>query len=93
MKLTPLLLHRTPAPARPSVCVTIREYGAAGSRQPAKLPFLHGQQQQEAQQADGLQGELAATLSRSNLRTRTDVMDASASAAHGKAAEVSAAGP
>ncbi|XP_034246560.1 formin-like protein 14 isoform X2 [Thrips palmi] len=67
--------HRAPAAPRPAVCVTIREYGAAASRQPSKLTFLNGQQQQQ-DEASGLQDELAATLSRSNLRTRTDVVDA-----------------
>ncbi|XP_034246554.1 atherin-like isoform X1 [Thrips palmi] len=67
--------NRAPAAPRPAVCVTIREYGAAASRQPSKLTFLNGQQQQQ-DEASGLQDELAATLSRSNLRTRTDVVDA-----------------
>lgn len=69
--------------ARPSVSVTIREYGGGNSRQPSKLTFLNGAAPNGngvngngAVVQEGLQSELAATLSRSNLRCRTDVIEA-----------------
>lgn len=90
--LTPtrFLTRGSPSPGRPSVCVTIREYGGgAASRQPSKLTFLNGSERAEGQtQVDGeLVSELAATLSRSNLRTRTE--DCVVESAAKEAAEVS----
>ncbi|KAK3911056.1 Immunoglobulin A1 protease [Frankliniella fusca] len=83
-------VHRGAPTPRPSVSVTIREYGGGNSRQPSKLTFLNGVAANGSNggsgsvngngaasqgAVDGLQSELAATLSRSNLRCQTDVSD------------------